>query len=278
LREALMGQEGGSIDAQAFLRMTELFAMKRSTLAPAAVQTLASDIVDRLARAAERAPRFEDIVLDEASITAFCAALIAPEAGAALRFIEARRAEGVTRQGVYLGYISAAARRLGEGWDRNEFSFAEVTIGTGHLYALMRALRAEEPTRGPAFDTRRCALFATVPGEDHSIGITVAADLFRDAGWEIDLRIAMDHDGLIAHVERTRPPIIGLSLSTERRLEDLIRLVVALRIAMPHVLIGVAPAAPLDAEKVGSLVDIDLLFPDVPTACADLDRLIRLRG
>lgn len=142
----------------------------------------------------------------------------------------------------------------------------------------MRALRAEDtPSRAPV-DARRSALFATVPGEDHAIGITIAADLFRDAGWEIDLQIATDHDGLIAHIERTRPSIIGLSLSTERRLEDLVRLVVALRIVMPDVVIGVAPAAPIDPGRVGSLVDLDLLFRDVPTACADLDRLIRLRG
>ena len=273
-----MGRQLGPIDAQAFARMSELFAAKRDSLAPAAIEALASDIVDRLSRSAADRPRFEDIAIDADSVASFCDALIEPDAAAALRFIEARRAQGVTRQGVYLGYIPAAARRLGEGWEQNRLSFAEVTIGTGHLYALMRALRAEDtPSRGPV-DARKSALFATVPGEDHAIGITIAADLFRDAGWEIDLQIATNHDGLIAHVERTRPAIIGLSLSTERRLEDLVRLVVALRIVTPDVVIGVAPAAPLDPAKVGSLVDLDLLFRDVPTACADLDRLIRLRG
>lgn len=273
-----MGRQLGPIDVQAFARMAELFANKRSTLAPDAFQALANDIVGRLSRSASERARFEDVAIDADSVAAFCAALIEPDAAAALRFIEARRAEGVTRQSVYLGYIPAAARRLGEGWEQNRLSFAEVTIGTGHLYALMRALRAEDrPSRGPS-DARKSALFATVPGEDHAIGITIAADLFRDAGWEIDLQITTDHDGLIAHVERTRPSIIGLSLSTERRLEDLVRLVVALRIVTPGVVIGVAPAAPLDPEKIDSLVDLDLLFRDVPTACADLDRLIRLRG
>jgi len=126
-------------------------------------------------------------------------------------------------------------------------------------------------------DERRFALFATVPGEDHGIGITVAADLFRDAGWEIDLHVGSDHDALVAQVERIEPEIIGLSLSTEERLAALVRLVVAMRMAVPHALIGVAPAATLDASKVERVADIDLLFGDARSSLVELDRLIRLR-
>lgn len=274
-----LGQQDAAIDAKVFARTASLFAAKRGVLAPQSVENLAGDIVRRLAYAAAKAPRFEDEpVISAESVADFCDALVQPEPTAALQFIEARRAEGLTRHGVYIGYIGASARRLGEGWDENRLSFAEVTIGTGHLYALMRALRAEGPSDRLPFDMRRCALFATVPGEDHGIGITIAADLFRDAGWEIDLQTGTDHEGLIGHVEDTQPQIIGLSLSTERRLEELMRLVVAMRIVVPHAIIGVAPAATLDGNKVASLVDIDLLFNDARAAYADLERLIRLRG
>jgi methanogenic corrinoid protein MtbC1 len=179
---------------------------------------------------------------------------------------------------VYLGYIVAAARSLGQGWEEDRYSFLEVTYGTGHLYALMRALRAETFSASRAFDGRRCALFAMVPGEEHGIGITVAADLFRDAGWEIDLQTSLDHEALVAHVEDTQPHIIGLSLSTEQRLDALIRLVVAMRITMPSAIIGVAPAANVDAGRLQRLVDIDLVFEDAPSACRDLERLIQLRS
>ena len=204
--------------------------------------------------------------------------MVQPEPDAALRFIEDRRAEGVTRYDIYLGYIGAAARCLGERWDEDRLSFFEVTTGTGHLYALMRALRAEQPSSLSSFDTRRCALFTTVPGEDHGLGITVAADLFREAGWEIDLQTDTDYDGLIAHIECTEPHIIGLSLSSAGRLDALVRLVVAMRIVMPNAIIGVAPGRGLDAEMVRDLVDIDLVFEDAPSAFDELERLIRLRG
>jgi len=265
-------------DAEVYARTASLFATKRDAFDPDAIETLAADIVQRLAETRVLEPVFEASDISEKSLDAFCEALIEPEPEAALRFIEARRAEGVTRQGVYLGYVSAAARRLGEGWDADRYSLFDVTIGTGHLYALMRALRAERPDPRPAPDDRRAALFATVPGEDHGIGITVAADLFREIGWEIDLQTGTDHDTLISHVEATRPHIIGLSLSTERRLDALVRLVVAMRLVLPYAVIGVAPADSVDAGRLHALVDIDLVFGDAPSACRELERLIRLRG
>jgi methanogenic corrinoid protein MtbC1 len=272
-----MGQQNIAFDQQLFERTAALFASKRRDFSPDAIKVLANDIVVRLARSAPQGPSFARIDISDENITAFCDVLIQPEPDAALEFITARRAEGITRQGVYLGYIAVAARRLGEGWDESRLSFADVTYGTGHLYALMRALRAERPAPSKTVDQRKHALFATVPGEDHGIGITMATDLFRDDGWDIDLKTDTDHDGLIAYVERTQPRIIGLSLSTPRRLDALVRLVVAVRLVMPYAIIGVAPAGDMDAERVRALVDIDLLFEDACSACAELDRLIVLR-
>lgn len=273
-----MGQPQVLIDEEVFSRTVSLFATKREALATDAVEVLASDIVRRLALAKLDGRAVDAADIGDESIEAFCDALIQPASDAALRFIEDRRAEGVTRRGVYMGYIVGAARCLGKRWDEDRASFLEVTVGTGHLYALMRALRAEEPGARSAFDSRRSALFATVPGEDHGIGITVAADLFRQAGWEIHLRIATDHDDLVSEVECSRPNVIGLSLSTEHRLDALVRLVVALRLVVPHAVIGIAPPSTMGAERLHDLVDIDLVFEDAASSCVALDRLIRLRG
>lgn len=264
-------------DAGALIRTATLFAAKRREFAEDALEALTTDIVGHLASRARPDPVLDGTGINDASVDAFCDALIDPTPDAALEFIERRRAEGVTRQGVYLGYVGAAARRLGERWEGDLLSFADVTIGSGHLYALMRAMRAERPTKQPPYDARRRALFATVPSEHHSVGITVAANLFRDAGWEIDTQVGRDHNELLAHVERTRPQIIGLSLSTENRFGALVRLVVAMRIVMHDAIIGVAPAANLNSERILDLVDIDLLFEDALSARAQLEQMIELR-
>lgn len=273
-----MEDRQGAFDTEVFARTTTIFAAKRAVLAPEAVEAVASDIVRRLAQPRLPEPIFDVPEIDKDSISAFCDALIQIEPHAALRFIEDRRAEGMTRKGVYLGYITGGARCLGERWERDQLSFLQVTQGTGHLYALMRALRSELPFMHRKFDRRRVALFATVPGEDHGIGITVAADLFREAGWEIDLETGTDHDELVARVEDTEPHIIGLSLSTEHRLAALVRLVVAMRLVVPDAIIGVAPSSSVDAKRLQELADIDLVFTDAPSAQRELDRLMRLRA
>lgn len=257
-----------AVDVETFARTALRFAAKRRALPPEAAETLSGDIVRRLsAAAANRADPVPDDSLD-----AFCAALVQPGPDAAMAFLRARQAEGATHPELYLGYIAAAARALGARWDDNRLSLTEVTIGTGHLYALMRALRTEARPARPAPTGRRQALFATVPGEDHSIGITIAADLFREAGWDIDLQLATDHDGLVARAERLHPCVIGLSLSAEARLLALARLVVALRLALPGAVIGVAPAAALDPAGLDALLDIDLVLGDAETARAELER------
>lgn len=273
-----MKRELASLDVEVFARTASIFSAKRAALAPEAVEVVASDIVRRLAQATTRMPDFEVPVIREDSLDAFCDALIQPEPDAALRFIQERRAEGLSLSGVYLGYISGGARCLGERWERDELSFLQVTCGTGHLYALMRALRSEISYANRRFDNRRVALFATVPGEQHGVGITVAADLFREAGWEIDLETGTDHDELVDHVEKTRPHIIGLSLSTKDRLDALVRLVIAVRLVVPGAIIGVASSSRVDADQLRNLVDIDLIFTDAPSAFRELDRLMRLRA
>lgn len=269
-----MVRRQASIDPQLFERASSLFAKKRDLLPPETVSLLANDIVRRLARAVEQMPTQEVSSVSSESLAAFCDTLVHSDPAAAFSFITARREEGVSRDGIYFGYIAAAAEKLGELWDKDQLTFVDVTVGTGHLYALLRALRTEGHASRPALDPRKSAVFATVPGEDHGIGITIAADLFREAGWEIDLQTVTDHDSLLAHIERTSPWIIGLSLSTEHRLEGLMRLVVAIRIAMPHVIIGVAPGNSLDERRLTSLVDTDFVIRDVHSARAELERMI----
>ena len=273
-----MGKQNTSLDPDIYARTASLFAAKRRALDTDAIRALAGDILRQVSTQVAPQPSTPVVEVAEASLAAFCDLLVRPEPTAALQFVEARRADGLSYQDIYLGFFGAAARRLGERWEESRLSFLEVTIGVGHLYALMRSVRTAWPAVSPPIDERRRALFATVPGEDHGLGITIAADLFRVAGWEIDLQTGSDHDGLVALVRRTRPPIIGLSLSTERRLSELVRLVVALRIDSPLAVIGVAPAATMDADMVAEVVDIDLVFQDADSARADLDRLIRLRN
>lgn len=261
------------LDTQLYSRTAQRFSAKVQTLPPDTIRAVASDIVTHLGRADAT-----DVEVDPASVAEFCTTLLGQDASAALDFISDRRAEGCDLETIYVGYIAAAARELGARCEEDRISLFDVAMGTGHLYALMRSLRAESEPFENDFDVQRYALFATVPGEDHAIGITIAADLFRAGGWEIDLHTGTDHAALLAHAEFAKPRVIGLSLTTERRLDSLVRLVVALRLAVPRLIIAVATGGTLHADRVTTLVDIDLHVHDVRSARVEIERLLNARA
>lgn len=269
-----MRSQTSSIDQEVFARTAGLFEHKRRVLPPNALEGFAREVVVRVAEAVAARTTPDKTRISPESVATFCDLLLEPDQSRlALEFVTARRAEGTTTQEVYLGYIGEAARLLGERWENDQLTPLEVTIGAGTLYALMRALRATSIVSQP-FDHRRAALFATVPGEQHGIGITVAADMFREAGWDIDLQIGLDHARLVERVRRTLPAIIGLSLSTSERLPELLQAVVALRLAVPDAAVGVAPGGDLTAEDVQRIADVDMVFGDAASAITALDRLV----
>lgn len=111
----IMGQRQVSFDTNVFIRTASIFEAKRHVFRPAALENLAKEVVRYLVDAKLRAASFDTPAISPDGINAFCDALIQPSADQALRFIEDRRAEGVTRQGVYLGYITGATLCLGDG-------------------------------------------------------------------------------------------------------------------------------------------------------------------
>jgi MerR family transcriptional regulator, light-induced transcriptional regulator len=266
-----MRDQVASFDIQVFVQTSRLFAEKRRVISPEVLEGFAKEIVTRVAEVVASRSRPGPAGIDPERVAQFCDLLLEPDQPrVALDFITARRAEGTTLQQVYLEYIGSAARLLGERWESDEMTALEVTLGAGTLYALMRALRASSSVIRP-YDHRRTALFATVPGEQHGVGIAVAADLFRDAGWDIDLQFGRDHDQLVRRVTDTQPSIIGLSLSTSERLPELAKVAVAVRLIIPDATIGVAPGGDVHPDEVRRVADVDMIFTDAASAIAALE-------
>lgn len=267
-----------ALDAGTFLRTSSLFEEKRKLLGPQAVKGLAEEIVQRVSMMKHSLRKGADDDMHEAGVAEFCTTLVHASSTNALQFILQRQAEGMDRSVILHRYLAGAARMLGAKWERDEVSLLDVIHGTGHLYSLLRALRPAPAAEAATALSRRNALFALVPGETHRFGIQLAAETFREAGWNIDLQVGLGHDDLIHHVQRTGPTIIGFSLSTEERLADLIRAVIAVRLERPSAIIGVAPALNMEDTKLRSVVDVDLVFRDVNVAVQNLDWMRQLKS
>jgi len=270
------------IDASTYQRTHALFAAKRDILPARAVERLAREVVERLA-----AVRGEGAAVDEAGaeslidtglVNSFCDILLADDASAALTFVTTDLASTVADRATVFLYISAAARQLGARWETDEVSFTQVTLAVGKLYALVRSIGSRATRTAIARQPQKSALFASLPGEQHTLGVTIAAEVFRDAGWDIDLQIDRSHEELLARVEQVRPSVVGLSLSNSAGFDALTRLVIALRLAQPDVLIAVAGGPDTTPEKLQTLVDLDLVVTDARQAQDDLMRLLQRRS
>lgn len=205
---------------------------------------------------------------DSAAIDELCEALLSREDEAGARLVLKAQTGGMSIDTIYLGYLAVASRRLGKWWDQNRISFVEVTIGVGRICVIMRGLRrAFLPPHLPG-SARNVLGFAATPGEPHTLGVTMAADMLRLAGWRVGLRVGLSHDALVDAFVGTDYPIIGLSAAGEHSLVPLARRIVALRICRPDAwilvggeLFGVNPGA-------ATLVDADAVVTDATAAPA----------
>lgn len=195
------------------------------------VASLAQEVIRRLASRDGQLTHVPHAPTQE-ELERLCRALISDDENEAAEIIVGVRADGVPPEMVYLKYLAASARMLGEWWIEDRANFVEVTVGTGRLFGIMRGMHhLFEPTQlGP----EKTAVFASVPGEDHTLGVRMAADLFRKDGWDIVLKVGLDHDDLVAEIESVPFCVAGLSIGGQHSIDALSRLVVALRICCPQ--------------------------------------------
>lgn len=268
------------IDTHAFDRARSVFGAPR--LPTDAVEALATEVISRLSQRVMQSGVIKaDVPTDmqmDARIEALAEALLGFDESAATEIVMEAHAAGASVETLYIGYLADAARRLGRWWDEDRISSVEVVIGAGRIYAIMRGLRRLFGP-GPSRGHRYRALFASVPGETHLLGVAMAADLLTIHGWEIDLRAGLDHDALVEEIGHNSYPIIGLSASNSRTLFPLARLIVALRVSNPGAWILVCGGITGIEPEVAHMVDADAAAPDLASAEAMMeDYLTEMQG
>ena len=207
-------------------------------LNPGALSAVTDELVARLssrlgqdASANTRVPQPPS----DAEINAFSSALIAADAGVPRDLFASLREAGKTPDTLSLDYIAAAARRLGEWWSADKCSFLDVTVGSARLHILQRSLRSEYTSIGVARLVSQNALFATIPGESHALGISIAADFFHRAGWHVDLCSPESIDVLCARLLGDKYDLVGLSAGCMTMTDTVVRTVECIRAVQPDI-------------------------------------------
>ncbi len=235
------------------------------------VRTIEAEIIPRLVRAHQPAPSVlpeppptSDSRPSAAEVLDFVELVLADHEAGYTDLIERLLARGVSVENVYLELLTPAARELGRRWDEDLTSFSDVTVAIGRLQRLMRGMSQSFGNEVDAPGDGRRILLIPAPGEQHTFGLSIVAEFFRRAGWEV---VGADgEDGLdaAAVVRNEWYDVVGISVGVEARLDWLKSGITALRGASRNRAIGVLVGGPVFAvyPERAAEVGADATAPD----------------
>ena len=149
------------------------------------------------------------------TVTTFARTLVDSDADGASAVVERLLDEGIGDEALCTDLLTPAARLLGDWWVKDLCGFAEVTLGLLLLHDILRKLsenwEAEHPSGGSAGE----ALFIVPPGEQHILGLSMVADFFKKASWDVRLEFPQTIADVAATATQGRATIVGLTCSSE---------------------------------------------------------------
>jgi methanogenic corrinoid protein MtbC1 len=188
------------------------------------VNTLKTQIIPRIVLALRKAPTPRPAksteVKSPGAVEHLTALAFGNNEDAPFAYVESLVAQGVTVESIFLELLAPAARQLGTLWESDATDFVQVTLAVGRLQRIMRRLGesfADEGGRGGG----ESVLLTIIPGEQHSFGLSMVAEFFRRAGWNLCTGPFASHPELTALVHNHWFDIVGFSVSSDRRLDEL---------------------------------------------------------
>jgi diguanylate cyclase (GGDEF)-like protein len=169
--------------------------------------------------------------------------------------------------GLYQRVIAPAMWRIGQLWEKGEISIADEHLATALTHQVMAGVYG--PSLGHKVKPGRI-LMAAVEGEQHALGLRMAADVVELAGYEtIYLGADVPMDDLLQAVAARSPDLVGLSATMPGSLQTLDRAIVEIRRVDPKliVLFGGQGARPREKNDGALLVeDLEQLLGMVEAA------------
>lgn len=218
------------------------------------VKTLEAEVIPRLVEAHRAMP-----VIDAVPAACACPPPTATEVEAFVQLVLRRedlpisacivalRDKGMPVEVLYLDLLAPAANHLGYLWTEDLCDFTDVTIALGRLQHLLQEL-------SPAFGTEvefpanaRRALLVPAPGEQHTFGLSMVAEFFMHAGWEVAGSQGAYRDEAVDMVRREWFDVIGFSVGSDARLEWLTSCIASVRQMSRNKNIGVLVGGPVFA-------------------------------
>jgi methanogenic corrinoid protein MtbC1 len=171
--------------------------------------------------------------------------LLAHDVSVAGAYVDTVLQRGTSLDGICLNLLAPAARELGLLWEEDVCDFMQVTVGLCRLHLILRNLSphfAVEPART---EGDRRVLLAVVPGEQHTFGITLVAQFLTRAGWDVWQEFPTSNADILEIVRHNWFTVVGLSIGSDTRLEDLASLNRAIRECSRNRHVGILVGGPV---------------------------------
>jgi methanogenic corrinoid protein MtbC1 len=193
-------------------------------------------------------------------------ALRAANGPAAYRVATRGLAEGMSVPELYQRVIAPAMHEIGALWEKGALTIADEHLATALTHRVLAALRAPaqldvsaEPPSGAA----KRAMLAAVQGEQHALGLRMAADVLEDAGFQtIYLGADVPTEALLQAVTALSPDLLALSVTMPELKPRLQKVVAVVRREHPGLSLIVGGQAASPSLDRGTLIEDLERIPD----------------
>ncbi len=168
-------------------------------------------------------------VIGADEIRAFAPLVMQVEADALLGHVESILSRGVPFETVLVDLLAPTARLLGEFWEDDRCDFVDVTMGLWRLQEIVHEISGRRGTARSGADGGHRALFASMPGDQHSFGTIMIDEIFRSEGWQTDRLCEAQTTELLERIERDWFDIIGLTVSCDSHMGGVPEIIAAMR-------------------------------------------------
>jgi len=185
-------------------------------------------LVHRSERPSEQRNVSPTAVIEPELIEKFALLSLSSTVDSLLSIVGALIERGVSVEVIYLELLGPAARRLGDYWDEDRVSFADVTIGLGRLQHVVRELSLNRTHEVPA-SAGKSALFAPAPGEQHTFGLLIIEEFFRRSGWRTWAELSGSLQEVTSAVQTHHFDIFGMTAGSEEKLDLIAPMIMSVR-------------------------------------------------
>ena len=122
---------------------------------------------------------------------------------------------------IYEEIITPSMQRIGDLWENNEITVADEHIATSTCDFVLSRLAFEHNQNSTPTSIKK-AMFLCIEGEQHYIGLKMAAQLFTEYGWETKYfgpNLPLEY--ALHTAKEWKPDVIGLSLTIVTHLPKL---------------------------------------------------------